>query len=267
MKFPLKMPPLNRSWLMLGGAIALGVVAMVLSNKMIKDHIAQLDAAERDSHKMISVVVAKEDLPLGARVQPGLFAMRKIPAEYVHASAVRPQSFGQYVGQKLVAPIKGGEALLQVHLESATPVFSSTLENGNRALTTEVDEVNSISGLLRPSDHIDLMATAHGSGTSSTEVTFALLSNVEVLATGQVTRKSEGTNQARTYTTITLSVSPEDAQRIIIAKNSGRLTAVLRNPDDARSSSIHAMNIDDVMPNKKPTHNQLAVQYIVGGRS
>lgn len=265
MKLAFKAPALNRNWLMLGGAIALGIVATFLSNKLLKDHMASLDAQVRGAHKMMSVVVAKRDLPKGTPIQPGEFALRSIPAEYIQSSSINPDQFGEFVGQRLGAPIRHGEALLSVHMESTTAVFSSTLENGNRALTTEVDEVNSISGLLRPSDRIDLMATAHGSAKGAQDTTFSLLTNVEVLATGQVTRKSDGTNQAHTYTTITLSVSPDDAQRIIVAKNSGRLTAVLRNPDDSHANSTRAMNIDDVVPKKPKGTGQLAVQYIVGG--
>jgi pilus assembly protein CpaB len=267
MKLAVKTPKLNRHWIMLVGAIALGIVALGLSHKMLKDRMAQLDAAARGSHKMVEVVVAKRDLPRGAHIDASVFARSKIPAEYVHASAIDPRHFGQYAGQRLGAPLQRGEALLQVHLESTSMVFSSTLENGNRALTTEVDEVNSISGMLRPTDHIDLMATAHGTGAKATDLTFALLSNVEVLATGQVTRKAEGNNQPHTYTTITLSVSPQDAQRIVVAKNSGKLTAVLRNPDDARPNPTAAMNIDDVVPKKASEAKHLAVQYIVGGHS
>jgi pilus assembly protein CpaB len=268
MKFALKCPQLNRNWLMLGGAIVLGIIATGLSQRVLHNHMVEIDEHERSLHKMITVVVAKKDLQRGELIQPSVFAKREIPADYVHASSVDPSHFRQYVGQRLGAPLKQGEALLKVHLEPNTVVFSSTLENGNRALTTEVDEVNSISGMLRPSDHIDLMATAHGSSRSSqTETTFPLLTNVQVLATGQVTRKAEGTTQARMYTTITLSVSPEDAERIVVAKNSGKLTAVLRNPDDARPSSLRAMSIDDVVPKKPKAASQLAVQYIVGGRS
>ena len=144
--------------------------------------------------------------------------------------------------------------------------FARAVSRINRALTTEVDEVNSISGLLRPTDHIDLMVTAHGTGKNSTDVTFPLLTNVEVLATGQVTHKTEGGNARKTFTTITLSVNPTDAERIVVAKNSGRLTAVLRNPQDANANALTAMNINDVIPKKKGAGNQFAVQYIVGGR-
>ena len=190
MGFAPKLPTLNRNWMMFAGAIALGLVATFLSHKMLKEHMDQLDAQERAAHKMVAVVVAKQDLPRGTQIQPTLFALRKMPADYVHASSIKPDQFGDFVGQRLGATLKQGEALLQVHMESNTAVFSSTLENGNRALTTEVDEVNSISGLLRPTDHIDLMATARATGSATaTETTFTLLSNVNVLTTGKVTRK------------------------------------------------------------------------------
>jgi pilus assembly protein CpaB len=266
MKLALKVPQFNRSWLMLVGAVALGGVALVLSHKVLNDHMAQLDAEERAAHTMVKVVVAGRDLTRGEPITADRFAIREVPIEYAHAAAVRPDHFQRYIGARLASNLKKGESLLDVHLESLTQVFSATLENGNRALTTEVDEVNSISGMLRPADHIDLLATARGTGKDAQELTFELLSNVQVLATGQVTRKRDD-NQAHTYTTITLSVSPQDAQRIIVAKSSGKLTAVLRNPDDARRNATSAMNINDLMPKKAGDAKRAAVQYIVGNHS
>jgi pilus assembly protein CpaB len=261
MKIPLRLPQINRSFLMLGGAIVLGAVALLLSQKLLRDRMAQIDAEARAAHTMIKVVVANRDVMRGEAVGPDNFALREVPAEYLHASVVHPEQFGDLAGQRLGAPLKRGEPLLDVHLESTSLVFSSTLPKGNRALTTEVDEINSISGMLRPSDHIDLIVTARASGGNS-ETTFPLMSNVEVLATGQVTRKRDGYAEPHTYTTITLSVSPTDADRIVVAKNAGKLTAVLRNPDDSHPNVTPALSIDQLIP-KNPGH--LAVQYIVGG--
>jgi pilus assembly protein CpaB len=239
-----------------------------LSQKVLHDRMERIDAQDRLAHTWVKVVVASRDVARGEPIQPDGFALREIPAEFVHASAMRPEQFDQFVGQRLGAPLKKGEPLLEVHLESTSIVFSSTLTKGNRALTTEVDEVNSISGMLRPLDHIDLMVTARPSGGVTTaETTFPLMSNVEVLATGQITRKRDANSQPHTYTTITLSVSPFDAERIVVAKNSGKLTAVLRNPDDARPNTTAALSIDDVLPKKPSSKEPVPVQYIVGGRS
>jgi pilus assembly protein CpaB len=261
--FSLSSLPLSRNWLTLGGAILMGGVAVFLSHKWLHDYRAQIDRQVREAHQMVQVVVAKHDLERGAPIVVDNFSLREIPAEYVHASALRLDQFDQYAGQRLAVGLKRGEPLLEAHLESTSTVFSSTLPVGQVALTTEVDEVNSISGMLRPSDRIDLILTAHPSQGGSAETTFPLLSNVEVLATGQVTRKRDGTNQPRMYTTITMALSPENADRVVVAKNSGKLTAVLRNPDDKRPNSTVAMRIDELIPQSKT--RTLHVQYIIGG--
>jgi len=266
MKFPMKLPSLNRNWLMLGGALALGLVATVLVYKLLQDRLAAIDAANQNAHRMVAVVVAKGPVPAGTAVAKELFALRQIPAEYVTPTSIVPEQFGNILGQKLAIPLQSGEVLTAAKVEQPNPAFSTTLANGNRALTTEVDEINSISGMLRPTDRIDLMVTARGTGTNAAEVTFPLITNVEVLATGQVTRPAQdadGDTREHMYNTITLSVSPEDAQRIVVAKNSGKLNAVLRNPEDANANLLKAMNIDDVLP-KKPALKSLAVQYIIG---
>jgi pilus assembly protein CpaB len=263
--FSLDRLPLSRNWLTLAGALAMGGVAVFLSNKLLHDYKAKLDAQERLAHTMVKVVVAKHDLERGSPISKDNFALREMPQEYIHASALRPGQFDQYAGQRLAVGLKRGEALLEAHLESTSTVFSATLPKGYVGLTTEVDEVNSISGMLRPSDHIDLIVTAHPSKGNSADLTFPLLSNVEVLATGQVTRKRDGTNQPRTYTTITMALLPADADRVVIAKSSGRLTAVLRNPEDTRPNSTVAMGIDELLPKTKAQKAHRAVQYIVGG--
>ena len=256
--------PFSRNWLTLAGALAMGGIAVFLSNKLLHDYKAKLDAQERDRHKMVKVVVAKRDMERGSVIAGDSFALREIPKEYVHASALRPGQFDQYTGQRLAVGLKRGEPLLEAHLESTSAVFSATLPKGYVGLTTEVDEVNSISGMLRPSDHIDLIVTAHATKGNIADVTFPLMSNVEVLATGQVTRKRDG-DKPRMYTTITMAMTPEDADRVVIAKASGRMTAVLRNPDDKQPNSTMAMGIDEVLPKTKAQKGPRAVQYIIGG--
>jgi pilus assembly protein CpaB len=256
--------PLSRNWLTLVGALVMGGIAIFLTEKVLHDHKAKIEAELRGKHTMVKVVVARRDLERGAPIVKDNFSLRSIPSEYVHASALRPDQFGQFVGQRLAVSLKLGEPLLEAHLESTNAVFSSTLPKGKVALTTEVDEVNSISGMLRPSDHIDLIVTAHATKGNIADVTFPLMSNVEVLATGQVTRKRDG-DKPRMYTTITMAMTPEDADRVVIAKASGRMTAVLRNPDDKQPNSTMAMGIDEVLPKTKAQKGPRAVQYIIGG--
>ena len=150
-------------------------------------------------------------------------------------------------------------------------VFSATLKKGWRALTFEVDAVNSISGMLRPGDRIDLIYTARGiSGGpagSDVDVTAPLMSNVTVLATDQsVTKRDLETGKERSFSTITLEVSPLDADRIIVAKESGRLTAVLRHPEDESANTTRALTAANLSGRGTARETSgPSVEYIVGG--
>jgi pilus assembly protein CpaB len=154
-------------------------------------------------------------------------------------------------------------------------VFSAVLKNGRRALTIEVDEISSISGLLRPGDRIDLMLTAKASETGSAatanarEFTFPMLSNVEILATGQAqkAKPAAGDVAAQGFSHITLDVTPQEGTRIIAAKAAGRLTAVLRGPDDRVPNPSRALSIDDVVASIAPTTEgqRRMVEFIIGG--
>jgi pilus assembly protein CpaB len=117
--------------------------------------------------------------------------------------------------------------------------------------------------MLRPGDHIDLIYT--GKGANQTEdQTLPLLSGVTVLATGQtVTKTDDATGKDRTFSTVTLEVSPLDADRVIVAKAGGRVTAVLRHPDDLATNSTRPLVAANLLGGIGGNGN--TVQYIIGG--
>jgi pilus assembly protein CpaB len=76
MKVYLKRPQLNRRWLMLGGAIFLGIVATGMSHKVLHDRMAQLDVQVRALNRMVSAVVAKRDLAGSTQIKPAVVVTR-----------------------------------------------------------------------------------------------------------------------------------------------------------------------------------------------
>lgn len=266
---PLTLPKINTNWLLLGLAIVLGGGAAYLGNRALERRMHELDEQARQGHETIPVVVAKRDLARGDAIGPEHFAVRAVPKEFLHGDAVRPAQFSEMERQRLAVSLKRGDVLLPVHSEgNGSQVFSATLNKGRRALTFEVDAVNSISGMLRPGDRVDLIYSARAQESSSTEVTRPLLSNVEVLATDQVlSRRDEETGRERSFTTITLELTPLDAQRVIVAKQSGRLTALLRHPEDKDDNRTAALSADALLhgiANGRGAAGQ-AVEFIVGG--
>lgn len=128
MNIPLKLPQINRSFLMLGGALLLGGVALALSNKLLSDRLHQIDEEARAGHTMVKVVVANRDVARGEPIGADNFAVRELPAEYLHASAVRPEQFPELAGQRMGAPLKRGEPLLDVHMEYQSGVLIDAVE-------------------------------------------------------------------------------------------------------------------------------------------
>jgi pilus assembly protein CpaB len=232
----------NKSWVVLGGAIVFGGIAVLASSRYISNTIDREKARLNPAVEQVDVVVAKSDLERGSFVGPESMAVRRMPREYVPGTAVLPDEFGNYEGAKLAVDLRAGEILLRGTLEGAdTATFATRIARGVRAMTLRVDEVNSLSGLLQPGDHVDLFFTARpavgiNSGPRAKEQTALLLQNVEVLATGRQVRPTitdSGTpGTGRAFSTITVETSAKDAQRIILAEKAGAITAVLRGPDD-----------------------------------
>lgn len=258
---------INSNWLLLVLALALGGGAAFLGNRMVQGHMAQLDEQARRMHEPVAVVVAKQDLAPGDVISSEHFAVRKIPAQYANADAVRPDGFKDLQGQRLAVPLKRGDSLFPVHVDGqGAQVFSATLKNGRRAMTFEVDTINSVSGMLRPGDHIDLMLSQRDSGAGAQELTRPLLSDLRVLATDQsVVRRDEETGKERAFSTITLDLSPQEAQRIIVAKSAGRLTALLRHPDDRALNPTQALAAAGLFEARGGAAGGSAIEYLVGG--
>jgi pilus assembly protein CpaB len=264
-----KIPKINTNWLFLIGALVLGGGAVYLSNSLLTSRITEIEEEAKRGKQMVQVVVAKRDLERGEPMTPENVAVRQVPKEFSHESAIKPNQFDAYENQRVAVPLKKGEELLSAHVEgNGSNVFSATLKKGLRALTFEVDAVNSISGMLRPGDRIDLIYSNRNSNADGSEITLPLLSNVSVLATDQtLTKRDEETGKERSFSTITLEISALDANRIIVAKSSGQLTAVLRNPDDKAPNFTAPLTVAQLMGRGMGGRGSTegVIEYIVGG--
>ncbi len=225
----LKKLPINKTWIILGVALAVGLLAAFIAQRYISNQIAEIESRDKN-RRTINVVVAKDDLGKGTRLDTRNVAVRPIPAEYAHSGAILPEQFERVDGQPLAYAAKRGEAVLWSMLEGKrAPTFSSRIEPGRRAVTVPVDEINSISGMVEPGDIVDLMVSVDHKGR---KITVPLLQSVTVLATGQRAANDPASGERRQYTTLTFDTTPVQAHSVIVARETGKLTALLRNPSD-----------------------------------
>ncbi len=221
----------RKNWIVLAVALALGGLAAYTASNYLAERMAQIDARATDVDT-VQLLVAKTSLPAGTSITPDTVAVREIPRPWAHSGAITPDQFSRAESLALAYPAAVGEPILWAQLEGRrTPTFSARLQSGQRAVTVPVDEISSLSGMVEPGDRIDIVVSARNDKRS---FTFTLLQSIPVLATGSRVdadaRDPDG--QGRSYTTITLDTSPEDAKRVIAAREIGRVTALLRAPGD-----------------------------------
>lgn len=221
---------INKNWIVLAAALAVGGLAAFGAKNYLSEQMAEIEAREKNK-AMIKVVVAKTNLAKGSVLSPENMAMRLIPKEWAHSGAIMSDQFGRAAGAVLAYPANAGEPVIWSQLEGQRmPTFSARLAPGRRAVTVPVDEISSLSGMVEPGDLIDIVVSVKKDHQS---FTFTLLQGVTVLATGtKASPQDDVADRGRGFTTITLDTSPEDAKRVIAAREIGRVTALLRAPND-----------------------------------
>jgi pilus assembly protein CpaB len=256
--------------LMVSGALAAGGAAAYFANgyidKTLSARRAQIDA----QYAPVSVVVASKNMGAGSFLSAETVSLRDVPRAFLHSDAILADSWNDAAGRVLAQPLKSGEPVLRSHLaQDAGAGFSSQLAEGMRALTFPVDEEASIAGMLSPGDRIDIFFTT---STNNDSVTLPMLVNVPVIATGVRTATNAGyladARGSGQFNTITVSVSPEDAAKITLAQDAGKITVALRQSGDeatiqlARITKQSLLNGNQVA---KASASRPRIEIILGG--
>lgn len=256
---PLAFLARHRNLLLLAAALGLGALAAFGARGYLSEQLAIERERLAPRQPSIQVVVAKLDLARGETVSAENMAVRDMPREFLPAGTITPDRFDAVAGTRLLQAMRAGEPLQQLAVAAPdSGAFSARLRSGVRALTIAVDEVNSLSGMLQPGDRIDLMLSVRLPGSTGAplpqEITRALMQDVRVLATGRQVRPGDDERPgARAYTAITIEVSPEQAQRLVVAQRSGKLTAMLRNPGDREPVAQRPLDVYGLLGMERAT--------------
>ena len=236
----------KRRIILLGLALGMAGFAAFMVKTYLDRKATELEAKYQDRTEKVSVVVARVNVPAKTRVTLDDFAIRRIPADMVPPDAINPADIERALGQSMKVNLPLGRPLLWGYLSSGTnPTFSDMLEEDRRALTIAVDELNSISGMIRPYDRIDLFiisterSFAPGKRNNKmimqeSKVVMPLMQDVLVKATGNIVRRettADGREFDRRYSTLTLDLLPDEIGKVLIAQENGELKAALKRPE------------------------------------
>ncbi len=264
----------KKNLIMMGLALMLGGMGVFLSKNYIEEQVAYYKGQLEQTETMVKVVVPNRKLHRGEIVSSKVLLIREIPEKYADSNSVTAANYDVAIGQRVDFDVDEGRPLLWAHLEGGlSPTFSGKVPTGLRAMTVRVDEINSISGFLQPKDRIDLLLT-YGSGKTQ-EIT-PIIQNLDVIATGvQTLVDKNGSGVKRSFTTITVQVSPEQAKKITLSQQVGKMTAMLRNPEDESPLSTTPMSVSSLFGEKKVVKpvvkktkkkaKKPGIEYIIGG--
>lgn len=248
-------------------ALLLAVVFGGLSAVLVLSYLKSARSDKGGSVVMGAAVFAARDIPERTQIKEGMLEVRQIPIDARHPLALQEKS--RAVGEITRVPIAAGEQVLSSKIaDQVRDVgFSASVPEGKRAVAVGVSEVIASGGHIAPGDNVDIIALvevhvptdANGKpangGTQSTAgkdqgdkpklyTAVTLLQNVQVLAVAANADASLQTGNKKNDTkadqakSVTLAVTPEQAEKLTLAEHIGTLRLSLRPFGDTEQRKI-----------------------------
>jgi pilus assembly protein CpaB len=240
---------MNRSRLLMIGGLALAIGLLVSFS--VYNRLRTFAGSNSNEH-VVRVVVAADDIQVGTKLDTHDVGVITIPQ-----SAVPPGAFSdtsRVIGRGAVLPVSKGDFILQSKLAAlnAGAGLPSMIPQGMRAVSVRVNDVVSVAGFVQPGTRVDVLATGNeGSGSGNDRQTITVLENVAVIAVGK-NLGGNGSADSPAAPVITLLVSPDDAQKLALISQEGRIQLSLRNPLDTKKGGIGATHASSLYPGEKP---------------
>ncbi|HKU68610.1 MAG TPA: Flp pilus assembly protein CpaB [Candidatus Baltobacteraceae bacterium] len=220
----------RRTTLIVAIVLAIGAGWLTLNYLSSLQRQTNANSAPRD------VIVAAQDIPARVTITPQMLSHVQRPA-----SAIDPNTLmdpHQAVGALTLITIPAGSSITGAMIGHPSDVgLPVRLKSGMRAVSVQIDKVKGVSGLIEPGDYVDVIADPPKSGTQPPPAS-AILRGVRVLAIGDSLENSSATPspQEANSSTVTLEVTPKQADLLVMADNNTTLRLALRSPKEPLNS-------------------------------
>jgi pilus assembly protein CpaB len=196
------------------------------------------------------VLIAIGDIERGEMVTKEDVKITKWPKGYAPADALR--TLDKAVGRAAVSRILADEVVRDAKLakEGAGLGLAPVIPVGMRAMTIVACRVNTnVAGFVLPGSKVDVLLNLRGGRGDDTGggSTTTLLQAVEILAVDQIQEAPE-TNQfdPKKLASVTLLVTPEQANVLDLAQNMGTLSFALRNSSDLSDAQVKPATLAEI---------------------
>jgi pilus assembly protein CpaB len=214
----------NRILMLFGGAL---VCAVLLTWFLYAKTVAPHELPRK------TIMAADRDLVLGSTIKKTDVKSVGVLEKDLPNGAIF--SADQVVGRVVLLPISKNEPLTAMRVSSlnGADAITSSIPAGYRAVSVPINDVSGVSGLVQPGSKVDVLFTRPGNMAEA--ITSTILQNVKVLAVGRSLFPNQVLDpKASKMPVAALLVTPEQAQKLELAKNEGKISLSLRNPLDVK---------------------------------
>jgi len=211
--------------------LAIALIAALLLSGAVTFLLSRKLGGHNTSHSNLQHLVApSRSLQAGEVLKAEDLALVEWPASLPLSGPFT--KIGDLAGRAVVYPVAVSQPILESYLAAPGSGIGLTVKipEGMRATSVKSDEVVGVAGFLFPGSHVDVLVTFR-SDRFPTPATQIVLQDVEVLTIGQ---KAEADPQGKpeNVSVVTLLLTPEDAQKLVLASTQGTIQFVLRNGAD-----------------------------------
>jgi pilus assembly protein CpaB len=230
----------SRAIVMLVLSVMAGLAAVILAARWLSQQ-----AVGPAQH---FVVVASRDVNLGQPITPAMVELVPWPGSAIPKGAF--DNVSNLDGRVLRMSLQRGEPVLESRL---APVgtrggLSAVIADGKRAITVRVNEVVGVAGFALPGNFVDVMVSTRDN--QQRAVSKIVLERIMVLAVAQEASRDD--TKPRLVNAVTLEVSPDQAERLDLARSVGTLSLVLRNQIDSIPAPTTGVRTADLLGLEEP---------------
>lgn len=200
--------------------------------------------------QLTEIVAAAKDVPAGVALTTQDVSLIKWPETVPLAGSFKKVE--DVVGRPLIFPLGKGEPVMDrdLAIPGSGIGLSVKIPEGMRATSVRSNEIVGVAGFLYPGSRVDVLATFHIANAPE-PVTETILQNVEVLTAGQKI-EPDPTGKPQTVNVVTLLLSPEDSQKLLMASSQATLQFVLRNGADQKKEEVPPTRLSELVASVKP---------------
>ncbi|MFT7517953.1 MAG: pilus assembly protein CpaB [Kiritimatiellia bacterium] len=236
--------------------LGLSVVAAGLATLILMVVFNQLQSRleikqKTHAEELVSVVIAVRTLEQGTTIKTDDLVVKQIPRPYYLEQMFDDSNI--ILGRVPRERILEGEPLRAERLADpkAGAGLNALIPKGQRALQIELHGGQAVAGFINPGDYVDLIYTAMDQKLNGTHTTTLLQSKQVLAVDDRLAVNDEAMGQrGHVAPSVTLALTPEQAQKVTHANRTGNLTLTLRNHVDVTHQEIHGVVADSFIGSK-----------------